>query len=91
MIKIALLSTLALTPANTAKAEQAARDWVSIYLRGATIVTQPNCESWDTNDNGMVRCNLSYRDEQGTAPLSLECPSAWIFQFTSECHTMRRY
>ena len=91
MIKIALLSTLALAPANTDKAEQAARQWVNLYLPGVTIVTQPNCEAWDTDDNGMVRCNLTYRDQHGMVPLTLECPSAWLFQLTSECHTMRRY
>ncbi len=85
-----LVAGLALTPANTDKAESAARAWVSRYLVGAQIVAQPNCESWDTDDNGMVRCNLSYSTTQtDVQPLSLECPSAWLIQWTSECHQLR--
>jgi len=86
----ALLSVLALTPANTSKAEDAAREWVRVYLPGTQLTVQPKCEDWDTDDNGMVRCNLSYTDTGGVHPLTLECPSAWLFQFTSECHNTRR-
>ena len=87
---IALSTVLALTPANTGKAELAALAWVSRYIPGAQIVTHPNCESWDTDDNGMVRCNMSVSTpEAGVQPLSLECPSAWMIQWTSECHQDR--
>jgi hypothetical protein len=91
MIKIALLSYLAITPANTDKATTAANQWMNLYLPTATIVTAPSCEEWDTDDNSMVRCNLTYKDEGGLHPLTLECPSAWLWQFTSECHMTRPY
>jgi len=88
MMTAILLTTLAITPANTNKAVTAANHWVKRYLPTATIIASPSCEEWDTDDNSMVRCNLTYKDESGLNPITLQCPSAWLWKFTSECHLM---
>lgn len=75
----------ACVPAHTSKAQGYAQEWVSTYRAEWTITAGPNCENFDSDKNGRVRCNLTIEKDGQTENPPIECPSNWLPQFAGEC------